>query len=796
VENHSPEQMLASLRMPCPDFDLDDALKASAEFGLSGRLNELGGERDRNFLISRDDGELLIKVTNAAEPDELVRFQNAALRHIEKQDPSVPVPRLYPVPGGGDWLAIGNKAGVTHRVRVLSFLPGLAVREAPDDPRMMQAIGSAAASLDKALRGFFHPAADHPLAWDIKNAHRLDCLREYVGDDVAALVNTVLDRFAATVLPVLPGLRAQVIHNDIAFHNTVVDPRQPQVVTGFFDFGDMIFAPLVQELATSAADVAVGRADPVAVAASLVAGYHSVEPLEPEELAVLPDLIATRSALAVAISAWRPLQDERDHLGDWDADVIDLLKRYEALGSERIQALFRNACGLRPVTTSAISSTSTEPVSPASASGHTTDDLLQRRRQSLADGEGLSYDRPLHLVRGQGVWLYDVAGRAYLDCYNNVPHVGHCHPLVVEAIARQAALLNTNTRYLYDAIVEYSERITATLPDGLDVCVFVSSGSEANDLAWRMARACSEHSGALVMERAYHGVTEAVYDLSPYDVPERRALAAHVATLAPPYAYRGEWGEEVSDRGARYAGYVEPALQALASRGHAPAAFVMDSILSSNGIIAPPPGYLQSVYERVRAAGGLCVADEVQSGFGRLGEHMWGFEIDGVVPDIVTFGKPIGNGHPLGLVVTRRDIAERFVGVSSFFSTTGGNPVSCRAALAVLEVMEREGLQENARRVGTIMADGIRALANKHTLIGDVRGAGLFLGVELVRDRRTKEPADTETSWVINGLREMGVLIGREGSYDNVLKIRPPMVINDLQVELFLKTLDEVMSSL
>jgi 4-aminobutyrate aminotransferase-like enzyme/Ser/Thr protein kinase RdoA (MazF antagonist) len=788
--------MLASLRMPCPDFDLDDALKASAAFGLSGRLKELGGERDRNFLLSRDDDDLLIKVTNAAEPDELVRFQNAALRHIEKQDPSVPVPRLYPVPGGEDWLAIGNKAGVTHRVRVLSFLPGLAVREAPDDPRMMQAIGSAAASLDKALRGFFHPAADHPLAWDIKNAHRLDCLREYVGDDVAALVNTVLDRFAATVLPVLPGLRAQVIHNDIAFHNTVVDPQQPQVVTGFFDFGDMIFAPLVQELATSAADVAVGRADPVVVAASLVAGYHSVQPLEPEELAVLPDFIATRSALAIAISAWRPLQDERDHLGDWDADVIDLLKRYEELGSERIQALFRNACGLRPVTTSAISSTSTESVSPASASGQATDDLLQRRRQSLADGEGLSYDRPLYLVRGQGVWLYDVAGRAYLDCYNNVPHVGHCHPLVVEAIARQAALLNTNTRYLYDAIVEYSERITATLPDGLDVCVFVSSGSEANDLAWRMARACSEHSGALVMERAYHGVTEAVYDLSPYDVPERRALAAHVATLAPPYAYRGEWGEEVSDRGARYAGYVEAALQALASRGHAPAAFIMDSILSSNGIIAPPPGYLQGVYERVRAAGGLCVADEVQSGFGRMGEHMWGFEIDGVVPDIVTFGKPIGNGHPLGLVVTTHDIAERFAGVSSFFSTTGGNPVSCRAALAVLEVMEREGLQENARRLGIIMADGIRALANKHTLIGDVRGAGLFLGVELVRDRRTKEPADTETSLVINGLREMGVLIGREGHYDNVLKIRPPIVINDLQVELFLKTLDEVMSSL
>jgi len=402
----------------------------------------------------------------------------------------------------------------------------------------------------------------------------------------------------------------------------------------------------------------------------------------------------------------------------------------------------------------------------------------------------LFYDQPLHLVRGEGVWLFDADGNKYLDMYNNVPHVGHCHPRVVDAISRQASTLNTHTRYLHENVLNLAERLTGKFSDDLDTAMFCCTGTEANELALRIARRCTGGTGIIVTDSAYHGNSQAIYEIStdtipPEDVPD------YVVTVPAPDIYRGAYRD--ADAGARYAANVNEALALLQSRGIKPAAFVIDTIISSSGVVAPPAGYLSRVAEIVRDAGALFVADEVQPGFGRTGRHFWGFEADGVAPDIVTMGKPMGNGHPLSAVVTRRDLVDRFSGFGRYFNTFGGNPVSCAAGLAVLDIIDSENLQQNALEVGQHLIDGLWKLADDHLCIGDVRGTGLFLAVELVTDRDERTPATELTSRVVNDLRDRGVLTGAIGPDANILKLRCPMVLTRANADFALNALDDVL---
>ena len=781
MRSFETEALLRILESPRPEFS-ESASERVAErvFGVYGGATALGGERDANFLIRSEDGERLLKVANAAEPDELLDFQSAALEHIAVSDPQLPVPRVVRTLAGERWTSCEGGDGSRLRVRMMSYVHGEPLDRAPSDPRLFRDCGAFAARLDRALRAFFHPAADHSLCWDLKRAGHLARLCEHVENPgQREFAQAAFERFERNVAPELAGLRAQVIHNDISYHNAAVDPAVPWRVAGVFDFGDLVHAPLVQEIAVPVSEIPFERPDPLARGAEIVAGYHSVTPWEPAEISLIADLAAMRLAVSMVLWAWRPFPEERPEFENLREEAWRMCRALEE-GRNRLEGMYRAACGLRPV-----------PVAGGViASAPSSEALLERRHASLSPGLGLSYERPVHVVRGEGVWLFGPNGETWLDAYNNVPQVGHCHPRVVDAIARQAAALNTNTRYLYEPLVEYAERLTATMPAELDTCFMVSSGSEANDLAWRIAKACTGHDGALVMERAYHGFTDALVPLSPEDDDGPTRLAAHVATLPPPDEFRGPWDRSVADRGERYAALADHALERLAAKGHAPAAVFVDTVFSSNGIIDAAPGYLDGVRARVRAAGGLFIADEVQAGFGRSGSHMWGFERAGVAPDVVTLGKPIGNGHPIGAVVVRRELALRFAAHTHFFSTTGGNPVSCVAGLAVLEVIERERLLENAARVGAELEAGLERLAQRHALIGDVRGAGLFLGVELVRDRATQEPAEPETRAVLNELRRTGVLVGREGRYGNVLKIRPPLVFQSSHVRRFLSALD------
>jgi 4-aminobutyrate aminotransferase-like enzyme len=421
---------------------------------------------------------------------------------------------------------------------------------------------------------------------------------------------------------------------------------------------------------------------------------------------------------------------------------------------------------------------------------------LSHRRQRLGPNLSVSYREPLKIVRGFLQHLFDEDARAYLDLYNNVPLVGHSHPRVVAAARAQLGLLNTNTRYLHDNIVRYAERLTAKLPEPLRICYFLSSGSEANELALRLARARTRRSDVIVLEHAYHGHTTTLVDVSPYKFAgpggQGRRDWVHVAPL--PDDYRGPYRREDTHAGEKYARHVGEIVTALQAAGGGPAAFLAETLPSVAGQIVPPPNYLREAYRHVRAAGGVCIADEVQTGFGRLGNCFWGFELGGAVPDIVVMGKPIGNGFPLAAVVTTPEVAAAFDNGMEFFSTFGGNPVACAAGLAVLDVLEDEHLPENARQVGSHLKAALERLARRHAIIGDVRGSGLFLGVELVRDRATREPATAETDYVVQRLRDRGVLTGSDGPFENVLKLRPPLVLTDADAELFIETLDEILA--
>jgi len=420
-------------------------------------------------------------------------------------------------------------------------------------------------------------------------------------------------------------------------------------------------------------------------------------------------------------------------------------------------------------------------------------DLIERRRRLLGPAYRLFYDDPVHVVRGEGVWLFDADGRRYLDMYNNVPHVGHCHPHVVEAMSQQIATLNTHTRYLHDKIIDYAERLTGQFEDELDVAMFCCTGSEANELAMRIARTHTGGTGFICTSFAYHGNTEATFEVTTSEIPNDE-LPPYIATVPVPDPYRG--AHTGPDAGARYAAYVRDAIDALKQRGVALAAFIVDTIASSGGVISPPPGYLSMAAGIVREHGGLFIADEVQPGFARTGTHFWGYQADGFVPDIVTMGKPMGNGHPLSGVVTRSDVISGFAAGGNYFNTFGGNPVSCAAGLAVLDVIEGERLQQNALETGDYLVDGLRELADRHAAIGDVRGSGFFLGVELVEDRDRKTPATALTKDIVNDLRNRGLLTGSTGPDANILKLRCPMVFSRDDADHALGIIDESLSAL
>lgn len=422
--------------------------------------------------------------------------------------------------------------------------------------------------------------------------------------------------------------------------------------------------------------------------------------------------------------------------------------------------------------------------------------IRSERTRHLSPNLSLSYKKPLKMVRGEGQYLFTESGEKYLDMVNNVCHIGHSHPRVVAAAAVQATELNTNTRYLHDNIVNYANELLATFPDPLSVCFFVNSGSEANDLALRLAQAYSGRREMLIVDHAYHGNLTSLIDLSPYKFNRKggKGCPDHVKICPMPDGFRGPIKSSDLECGSKYADLAIAQLRAFEAEGRPPAAFIAESVLGCGGQVVLPDGYLAKVYDAVRASGGLCIADEVQVGFGRVGSHMWGFELQDVVPDIVTLGKPIGNGHPLGAVITTREVANAFHTGMEYFNTFGGNPVSCAIGREVLHVIRDERLQSNAKRVGDFMMDELRAMAPKFDLIGEVRGVGLFIGIELVEDKVSLEPATSKAGQIVNLMKDRNILLSTDGPLDNVIKIKPPITFDMDDAKTFLRYFAECMA--
>jgi 4-aminobutyrate aminotransferase-like enzyme len=743
-------------------------------FGVEAvSLKPLAGERDQNFRVDTADGQrFLLKISNPADDGPILAMQCAALRHIELVDPGLPVMRPLPTAAGDSWVDVPGPGSRIYSARLFTFLPGRVVANTVLTADALSSHGQITARLGRALRGFFHPAADYEILWDLTNAPKLRPLLTHVSDSQRrAQVERVLDRFEAQVAPALPGLRAQVIHGDMSLDNVLFgdDLR----VSGIVDFGDMTHAPLICDLAVEVADVLHGRDDAIEAAAAIIGGYASVTPLEDDEAELLADLVAVRLATEVTVTAWRHglYPDNTAYAASGEPGARAFLDAIEAMGTDTVARRFRDACRRLPYQRSA------------------TGALLERRRRALPRSP-LFYAQPVHLVRGEGVWLFDPDDRRYLDCYNNVAVVGHSHPRVVQAVTQQQQLLATHSRYLHEAVVELAERLQATLPPELDAVMFVNSGSEANDLAWRIARAATGRRGAVVTACAYHGLSEATHALSPEEWAKAER-PAHVATIPAPDGYRGPYRREDDGWEARYAAHIDEAARTLGDRGLA--ALYLDPAFTADGILSPPPAYLQEAARRAQALGGLMVADEVQAGHGRSGAHLWSFQAAGITPDVVVMGKPMGNGFPVAALVARSELLEAVPAEVELFSTFGGNPVACAAALAVLAVIADEGLVASAAKVGSYLRQGLLTLADRHTLIGDIRGEGLMVGVELI-DAAGGPAAGTARS-ITEAMRERGILLSATGPAGNVLKIRPPLVFQYEHADLLLTVLDEVLAS-
>jgi 4-aminobutyrate aminotransferase-like enzyme/Ser/Thr protein kinase RdoA (MazF antagonist) len=782
------EAMLAGIKAPSLPLELIQTRVAQV-YALSGEWRQLGGEREQNFRLTTPDGAaFVVKIASPSEPMESLRFQTEALEHIARVDPEYPVPRLRRTLAGEAMSHILDEAGESHVLRVLTFVRGkILFDQLHDTGRSLGAedliaLGRANGRLARALQGFAGRGASSVMPWDIRSGLLFSpAVHAHMPAALTPVLDELLPKISDVLSNKLPKQRAQVIYHDFHESNVLVTFDPSLSVEGVIDFGDMIFGPVAQDLAVSVASLIHWSPDPIFAANCLMRGYQRFMPLEQGDLALLRSLVLARLLLQVGLVSYQTAVHGRDN-----ADLDSLQALY-------IQAILKiaavsDADFVRSVVPAVV------PVSEAAAaSSATATPALLQRREAVLGKTYMFYNEPLELVRGRGCMVYDAAGREYLDCYNNVANVGHCHPYVLDALMRQASTLNTNSRYLHPEIVRLGERLSATLPAHLDTLVFVCTGSEANDLAVRMARMISGNEGVVITENSYHGNTTTVTPLSliDYDIKDKPSW---VETVPPPNLYRGPYRQDVNDAGAKYADHVTGAAERLAANGTGMAGLMIDSIFDANGALVPPPDYMQLAYQAARKAGALVIADEVQMGFARSGTHMWGFEAFGVEPDIVTMGKPMGNGHPVAAVATRREIAEAVQKQTGYFNTFGGNTVSAAVANACLDVLIGEDLQGNAARSGAWLMKELTALMQRYEIIGHIQGRGLFLGVELVTDRTTKGPAKFAARWVRERMKSLGVLVSSTGPHGNIIKIRPPLVFSLTDAARCVEALDQALA--
>ena len=655
--------------------------------------------------------------------------------------------------------------------RILSFLPGQVYADVPHSIELIRSLGSFLGEHMQLMGQMEEIRYRYRNPWDLAQFELNRDKIEHISDPHdQSLIRSFFVRYSENVSPQAGRLRSGPIHADANDYNILVVENK---VAGLIDFGDMCHSWLINEVAIALTYALFYKDDPLEVAREIMIGFCENFPLERIECEVLYDLIAARLCTSLCNSA--------------EAESKGTSSEYINISASGAWALLKKWVRINPLLAT---HTFLE------AAGHSTGDiprlekLLDQRKKYFSTSLSVTYTSPLHLHSGSFQYLYDWNGNTILDAYNNIILVGHCHPVVVEAGQRALAKLNTNTRYIYDELTRYADKLLAHFPEPLSKVFFVNSGSAASDLALRMARTFTGVQHTVVMEHGYHGNTIGTIQVSNYKYSGKGGFdkPEWIFEAELPDMYRGAIRDN-DDAISMYVKDLEDKLKSVDKVG----AFIAEPIVGCGGQVPLPKGYLSAVYALIRSKSGLCISDEVQVGFGRLGTSFWGFEQHGVVPDIVVLGKPIGNGHPIGAVVCTDEVAERFDNGMEFFSSFGGNPVSCSIGMAVLDVLASDDLQNHAKITGQYLINGLNDLSQTYESIGDVRGSGLFLGVEIVKDRESKSHATQLASIIKNELRNNHVLVSTDGPYDNVLKIKPPLYFNQSNADELIERLSEVM---
>jgi len=723
-----------------------------AEFGVgSSVLKPLPGYDNINFKVIGTDGKFyVLKINEQVKSTSLFESESKLLDCLNKEMPSS-FPQPLKTLQGANLIMKGHKI-----YRLFNWLDGDFLSEIKANEKLLRSFGHFLANMDKKLMKIDDPVVESRIYdWDLTHFRTLKNKVDLIDDPaIRKLVLHYLLQFTIWVEPEFHTLRKSIIHNDANDHNVLT---KENLVIGLIDFGDVVFAPIIQEITVAITYLMMDTEDPVNAIIPFLRSYHKVLPLEEKEIDLLYYLVGARLSISL-IHSFEALHNgtDDDYTLVSQQPAIALLKKWIAISPDKASHVFREALGM---------TLPEETDYPKE---------IERRHQHISKVLSLSYQKPVKMKRAAFQYMFDADGNTYLDAYNNIPHVGHQHPRVVEAAQRQMAMLNTNTRYLYDQLGEYAERMIAKFPKPLNKVFFVNSGSEASDLAIRIAQTVTNNKQVAVLEHGYHGNTRMAMDISHYKFAGKGGAGAKdfITVLPIPDTFRGAHRNDDGTAGKVYA---KEAVQLIENNGNPLAAFIAEPIVGCGGQVPLAKDYLKNIYPEIRKRGSLCISDEVQVGFGRLGSHFWGFEMHGVVPDMVVLGKPMGNGHPIGAVVTTDAIAEAFDNGMEFFSSFGGNPVSCAIGMAVLDVIEKEKLQQNALKTGNYFMEELRKLQDNFLQIGDVRGSGLFIGIDLVTDPETREPNTELAQTIKNKLRENFILVSTDGPANNVIKMKPPL---------------------
>lgn len=731
-------------------------------------IKQLNGYDNKNYLLKADGSSYIFKTYKFSdEMHEFVYAENEILSELKNHIPNtVPQPISFK---DGNFVKVLNIDDKPFICRILTYLEGSFLADVNQKEELIDSFGSFMARLDKELLKIDNLVIkSRVFEWDLQF---FDLNKKYLNDILDATVRHKVfyffQQFEENVRPYFYELRKQIIHNDANEYNVLINN---EIVSSIIDFGDITHSFLINELAIAITYCTYDKDNPLKYASLFLKAYNTITPIEDLELKVLYYLIGARLCTSVCNSAHsRKIRPDNTYATVSEANALRMLDKWLAIGPIKAEIIFREAVG---------SNKEQIPI---------VKDLMNNRHKYLSSILSTSYSKPIHMKQSAFQYMYDAYGNSFLDAYNNIPHVGHSHPKVIKAGQVQMAKLNTNTRYLYDDLASYSEKLLSKFPKSLNKVFLVNSGSAASDLAIRLAKHHTGLEHVMVLEEGYHGNTQTSIDISDYKFsnPKGQGQKNYVLKTPIPNTYTGKYTEDDNNAGNLYA---QDAIIQIKNSKKPIAAFIAEPIVGCAGQVVLAKDYLKHIYPIIRKQGGVCISDEVQTGFGRVGKAFWGFELHDVVPDIVVLGKPIANGHPMGAVVCTDEIAKSFETGVEFFSSFGGNPVSCQIASAVLDVIEEENLMDNAKLIGDYYIEQLNKLKSQHLCIGDVRGSGLFIGIEIVKPY-TKLPDTTLAHHIKNKLREQNILISTDGMHDNVIKSKPPMCFTKANVDIVVKAI-------